>query len=301
MSQNSNQPDLRVFDTGAVRTKDADGERYDLITPIGLEGVARIYAEGARKYGDTLWERGMPISDLVNHALRHWRLYASGDRSEDHLSKCAWGFLAAKHSEVLWPHLNLDLRREGCIPPTVDDETAASWKNLAANLESMKRDVKEAAKAPVAGVEIKEGDLVHIYPGGRLRVVRPSLKPVRYHFLADPADRLRMAAYRSDLQWEGHEVVSRWIDSPALEDGQGHFDFQSCDVAVVFARPGSLAVRSFIDGARRFSKPAVVIGERQDGFPARGTGERYFPDWESFLRAVAEESRPASKQAPARR
>lgn len=107
------------FTTGAVRSGDAEGTRYDLISPIGLEAVARTCAEGAAKYSDFNWERGMPVHDLLNHAIRHIYRYLAGDRSEPHLPHAAWGLMAAIHSEALWPELNRDtLRGPGCEPPT---------------------------------------------------------------------------------------------------------------------------------------------------------------------------------------
>ena len=109
------------FTTGAVRSSDAEATRYDLISPIGLEAVARTCAEGAAKYSDYNWEAGMPVHDLLNHAVRHIYKYLGGDRSEDHLPHAAWGLLAAIHSEALWPHLNDGtLRGPGCIAPGED-------------------------------------------------------------------------------------------------------------------------------------------------------------------------------------
>jgi hypothetical protein len=106
------------FSTGAVRSIDAEATRYDLISPIGLEAVARACAEGAAKYSDYNWEAGMPVHDLLNHALRHIYRYLAGDRSEEHLPHAAWGLLAAIHSEALWPEINEGrLRRPGCRPP----------------------------------------------------------------------------------------------------------------------------------------------------------------------------------------
>lgn len=106
------------FQTGAVRSSDAEATRYDLISPIGLEAVARACAEGAAKYGDFNWEAGMPVHDLLNHALRHVYRYLAGDRSEDHLGHAAWGMLAAIHSEAVWPELNEGtLRQAGCRRP----------------------------------------------------------------------------------------------------------------------------------------------------------------------------------------
>lgn len=107
------------FSTGAVRSSDAEATRYDLISPIGLEAVAKACAEGAAKYGDYNWEAGMPVGDLLNHALRHVYRYLAGDRSEEHLGHAAWGLLAAIHSEAVWPELNRGtLREDGCRAPT---------------------------------------------------------------------------------------------------------------------------------------------------------------------------------------
>lgn len=114
-----NDEALTLFPSGATRSADANGVRYDLISPIAMEALAATYAEGAAKHGAMNWERGMPVHDLLNHALRHQFLYLSGDRSEDHLSHAMWGVAAAIHSAKLWPHLNEHtLRTEGCKPPT---------------------------------------------------------------------------------------------------------------------------------------------------------------------------------------
>lgn len=105
------------FKSGAVRSSDTSEVRYDLISPVGLEAVARACAEGAEKYGDYNWEKGMPASDILNHVIRHINLFLSGDREEDHLGHAAWGCMAAVHSTKLWPELNSNLREQGCRPP----------------------------------------------------------------------------------------------------------------------------------------------------------------------------------------
>jgi len=101
------------FDTGAVRSSDAEKTRYDLISPIGLRAVAEACAEGAEKYGDFNWERGMPAGDLLNHAIRHIYMFLGGDRNEDHLGHAAWGLMAAIHSLEVWPELNEGKLRSG--------------------------------------------------------------------------------------------------------------------------------------------------------------------------------------------
>lgn len=107
------------FGTGAVRSDTFEDFRYDLVSPIGLREVARACAEGAEKYGDWNWEKGMPVHDLLNHAIAHIYGFLSGDRSEPHLGHAAWNLLAAIHSQELWPHLNNDsLRGQNCSPPS---------------------------------------------------------------------------------------------------------------------------------------------------------------------------------------
>jgi hypothetical protein len=107
------------FGTGAVRSSDVEEFRYDLVSPIGLREVARACAEGAGKYGDWNWEKGMPVHDLLNHVLAHIYQFLGGDRSEPHLGHAAWGILAAIHSHELWPELNAGtLRTKGCKAPS---------------------------------------------------------------------------------------------------------------------------------------------------------------------------------------
>jgi len=93
----------RTFPSGAVRSSDADGTRFDLITPIGLRRLAETCAEGARKYGPYNWQKGIPASVMLNHAIRHIYLYLQGDDAEDHLIHAAWNLLAVAHFEEALP------------------------------------------------------------------------------------------------------------------------------------------------------------------------------------------------------
>lgn len=107
------------YSNGAVRSSDAEATRYDLVTPIGLAAVAAACAEGAARYGDFNWEKGMPAADLINHGLRHIYLFLAGDRSEDHLGHAAWNIMGAIHSLEVWPDLNEGTLRSGhCEAPT---------------------------------------------------------------------------------------------------------------------------------------------------------------------------------------
>jgi hypothetical protein len=96
---------LRSFPTGAKRGTDADRERWDLISPIGLRRLAETCADGARKYGDHNWTKGIPASVMLNHAIRHLYLYLAGDNTEDHLAHAAWNILGVCHFEETMPEM----------------------------------------------------------------------------------------------------------------------------------------------------------------------------------------------------
>jgi hypothetical protein len=99
--------------TGAVRDRQQGKGRYDLITPIGLRRLALHYENGARKYKDRNWEKGMPLSWFLDSAIRHLFDYLSGDRSEDHLAAVAWNALGYIHIE--------QLIRDSKLPKELDD------------------------------------------------------------------------------------------------------------------------------------------------------------------------------------
>lgn len=92
------------------------GVRYDLISPIGLRRIAETYAEGSQKYGDHNWLKGMPASDLLNHALAHLNDFKRGDTSEDHLAHAAWNLIAMMHFQETRPDM-MDLPHPLTIMP----------------------------------------------------------------------------------------------------------------------------------------------------------------------------------------
>lgn len=93
------------YATGAVRSADAEATRYDLVSHVGMRRLAETCAEGAAKYGDRNWEKGMPVTVMLNHGLRHIFMYLAGDASEDHLAHAAWNLFGAMHMEELRPDL----------------------------------------------------------------------------------------------------------------------------------------------------------------------------------------------------
>ncbi len=103
----------RVFSTGSRRDVRTGKGRYDLISPIGLKRLAQLYERGAVKYGDRNWEKGQPLGQYLDSAIRHLFCYLAGMRDEDHLTAVAWNAFSFVHTE--------QLIRDGKLPKELDD------------------------------------------------------------------------------------------------------------------------------------------------------------------------------------
>lgn len=85
------------FETGAVRDTEEGKPRIDLLLKyIPMPCLMRItqhYVNGAKKYGDHNWQKGIPASRCLSSAFRHAYHYLCGDRSEDHLSAVVFNII----------------------------------------------------------------------------------------------------------------------------------------------------------------------------------------------------------------
>lgn len=89
------------FDTGAVRSSVTAGgikpADYSQHTAAGMRRLAEAQAEGNTKYGYGNWQKGIPVSNLLSHALAHIFALQCGDISEDHLGHALWNLDKAAH------------------------------------------------------------------------------------------------------------------------------------------------------------------------------------------------------------
>ena len=98
---------LTTYETGATRSAEADGVRYDLVPPEGVEAVARAMHVGAVTHGDNNWKKGLRNSILVNHAMRHIVEYMKeGNTKEDHIGHALANLMMLKWNEVNLPEFN---------------------------------------------------------------------------------------------------------------------------------------------------------------------------------------------------
>lgn len=91
----------RQFNTGAQRDVVTDKGRYDLISPIMIERLAKLLQRGAEKYNDRNWEKGMPLSVYMDSGMRHLYKFLEGHRDEDHLIAAIWNLQALLHIEEM--------------------------------------------------------------------------------------------------------------------------------------------------------------------------------------------------------
>ena len=65
----------KAFESGAVRDIQAGKGRMDLLPACALIRLSKHYEEGAKKYEERNWEKGIPIHSYIDSALRHLMNY----------------------------------------------------------------------------------------------------------------------------------------------------------------------------------------------------------------------------------
>lgn len=96
----------KQFTTGALRDRPIGKGMYSLISPVGLRRLAQRCELGHMKYEDGRnWEKGMPISEFIDSALRHIMQYLEGLNDEDHLAAAMWNLQCAMHMEEKMPEM----------------------------------------------------------------------------------------------------------------------------------------------------------------------------------------------------
>jgi len=95
----------RAFETGAVRDMAEGKGRCDLLPACAILRLARHYEAGAVKYESRNWEKGIPVSCMLDSGIRHMLKYLDGQKDEDHLAAAAWNILGAMWMEEKRPDL----------------------------------------------------------------------------------------------------------------------------------------------------------------------------------------------------
>lgn len=87
--------DIKTYGTGAQRSHIE--ERWSLLPMDSLMAAARVMSRGAERHGEDNWRKGIPIKDVLDHAMNHIAKYLLGDRSEEHLAHALCNLCMAVH------------------------------------------------------------------------------------------------------------------------------------------------------------------------------------------------------------
>jgi hypothetical protein len=89
----------RFAATGGHRDTATGKGRFDLMPTGALRRVAQIYEKGAVKYDARNWEKGIPVSRMLDSAFRHLVQAIEGHQDEDHIGQACWNLLGVMEYE----------------------------------------------------------------------------------------------------------------------------------------------------------------------------------------------------------
>lgn len=103
----------RIFKSGAQRDRQKGKGRFDLLPMHAMFRDALTMEKGAIKYNDRNWEKGMPLSQFLDSALRHFMKAMLGLTDEDHWSQAHWNIGCLMETKF-----RIDM---GMLPKELDD------------------------------------------------------------------------------------------------------------------------------------------------------------------------------------
>ena len=103
----------REFQTGAIRDRGAMKGAFHLPPTYGLLAAALQMERGAGKYEARNWEKGMPLSEFYNSAMRHLVKLIAGYQDEPHLDAAIWNLLCLAETR--------ERIRRGILPQNLND------------------------------------------------------------------------------------------------------------------------------------------------------------------------------------
>lgn len=81
------------------------GVSRDWLHPTMLLEVAKHFEEGAKKYGENNWQKGIPVKYYIDSAVRHYLKWLRGDNDEPHDRAFVWNLMCC-----IW---EVDYREKG--------------------------------------------------------------------------------------------------------------------------------------------------------------------------------------------
>lgn len=106
----------KTYATGAQKEDDTKCEgkgAYHLLPQGPIRRVAEIYRKGAMKYSARNWEKGIPLSRLLDSAERHLAQFHEGMEDEDHIHQAIWNLIGISHT--------MDMIKRKQLPAELND------------------------------------------------------------------------------------------------------------------------------------------------------------------------------------
>jgi hypothetical protein len=103
----------RKFETGAVRDCASGKGRMDLLPMRTLIRLAQHFEDGAVKYGDDNWRKGIPLRCFADSAFRHLCKHMIGQRDEPHLVAAIWNLACMYETQAMI--------EEGLLPESLNN------------------------------------------------------------------------------------------------------------------------------------------------------------------------------------
>lgn len=83
-----------------------------IATETMILDLAKHFENGAKKYGERNWEKGIPVRCYIDSAVRHYLKYLRGDTDEPHDRAFVWNIVCAIWTCKHKPELNEYAREE---------------------------------------------------------------------------------------------------------------------------------------------------------------------------------------------
>lgn len=68
-------------------------DKHEWDTPTMFLELAKHFEEGAKKYGENNWQKGLPVNCYIDSAVRHYLKWLRGDNDEPHDRAFVWNIV----------------------------------------------------------------------------------------------------------------------------------------------------------------------------------------------------------------
>ena len=104
---------VQEFATGAVRDTQEGKGRFDLLPYYAITRLAKLFENGAKRYSEENWKKGIPLRRYLDSMLRHSFKFMAGIEDEDHLAAVMWNAACLLETQ--------ELIKLGLLPKELDN------------------------------------------------------------------------------------------------------------------------------------------------------------------------------------